>query len=320
MERISIFNYEAFYLDYLEGRLSENDTALLLAFLEEYPELIVDDEPLPTFNASSIFISNELKNSLKQYTEEDSITIDNAEHFLIANAEGLLSETKKKELEKVVQAENLGADEKLFKAVYYKPDLNLVYTDKENLKQNRKIAFWPYAASLAAACVIAVVFLWPPSEEIKPETANQEVPKEIIQPENKNKVTPIIEDVISPKEYVAEQKSNATPVKLPQERRAEVEGTIERKETRTIIASASNYQIEPISKDLYDKIIPPTQAKEGFSSLAINEMENPIELITHTIANKTNSQIDFRVSDRKKASKGFYLKIGKLEVSRKKYR
>ena len=43
MERISIFNYEAFYLDYLEGRLNQEDSALLLLFLESHPELIVED-------------------------------------------------------------------------------------------------------------------------------------------------------------------------------------------------------------------------------------------------------------------------------------
>ena len=320
MERISIFNYEAFYLDYLEGKLSENDTALLLAFLEEYPELIIDDEPLPSFNASNIFLSNELKNSLKQYTEEDPITSDNAEHFLIAGAEGLLSEKKQQELKKVVLAENLETDEKLFKAVYYKPDLEIIYSDKESLKQDRKIAFWPYAASLAAACIIAVVFLWPPSGEIKPEVANQEIPQKVIQPEEKNEVLPVIEDVNTPVEYVAQQTKRSNPASPQKVSRAEVEGTIERKATRTIVASASNYKIEPISKDLYGKIAPQEQVSEDFSSLAINEMENPIKLITHAIANKTNSEIDFRISDRKKASKGFYMKIGKLEISRKKYR
>jgi len=39
MEHISIFNYEAFYLDFLEGTLSEEDTALFLKFMEEHPEL-----------------------------------------------------------------------------------------------------------------------------------------------------------------------------------------------------------------------------------------------------------------------------------------
>lgn len=320
MERISIFNYEAFYLDYLEGKLSESDTTLLLAFLEEYPELIVDDEPLPSFNASTISLSDDLKNSLKQYTEEDTIISDNIEHFLIADAEGLLSEAKQEELDSVVIAENLGEDKKLFKAVYFKPDLEIIYSDKESLKQDRKIAFWPYAAPLTAACIIVIVFLWPPSEEIKPEFANQETPQKTIQPENKNEVTPVIDDVTSPLEYVAEQKTNSKPVYLPQESRVEVEGTIDRHSTRPVVASVSNYQIEPISKDLYDKITPPAQANEGFSSLAVSEMENPIKLITHTIADKTNSQVDFRVSDRKKASKGFYVKIGKLEISRKKYR
>ena len=46
MERISIFNYEAFYLDYLEGNLSQEDNALFLAFLSQHPELKMDEEEI----------------------------------------------------------------------------------------------------------------------------------------------------------------------------------------------------------------------------------------------------------------------------------
>ena len=47
MEKISIFNYEAYYLDLLEGNLSEEDTALLLDFLEQHPHLKLDHEFMP---------------------------------------------------------------------------------------------------------------------------------------------------------------------------------------------------------------------------------------------------------------------------------
>ena len=127
MERISIFNYEAFYLDYLEGNLSEEDTQMLLQFLEEHPEcrmeeedlFILDDEAPMTYSG---------KNNLKQVDEAGPIGLDNVEHFMIADAEGLLDESKTAELNAVV-AENqeLEQTRKRYNAVYYTADESLVF-------------------------------------------------------------------------------------------------------------------------------------------------------------------------------------------------
>ena len=49
IKKINIFNYEAYYLDYLEGNISEEDAAVLLDFLDKHPELKMEDEELPVF-------------------------------------------------------------------------------------------------------------------------------------------------------------------------------------------------------------------------------------------------------------------------------
>jgi hypothetical protein len=73
MERISIFNYEAFYLDYLEGRLNQEDSALLLLFLESHPELIVEDG-LDSFAIDeNVVLNPKIKNSLKEVDETSSV-------------------------------------------------------------------------------------------------------------------------------------------------------------------------------------------------------------------------------------------------------
>ena len=99
MERISIFNYEAFYLDFLEGNLSEEDHALFLLFLEENPELKVVDEDLPALELEQPFMDDTFKNSLKQPLLSEKITNLNYEYFLISQAEGLLSEEKENEID-----------------------------------------------------------------------------------------------------------------------------------------------------------------------------------------------------------------------------
>ena len=39
MEKITTYNYEAFYLDYLEGNLDENAQVMLFTFLDANPVL-----------------------------------------------------------------------------------------------------------------------------------------------------------------------------------------------------------------------------------------------------------------------------------------
>ena len=89
MERISIFNYEAFYLDFLEGNLNEEDTALLMAFLEANPDLKMEDDSLPTFEAEEFELDDALKNDLKQPLIDEAITNNNVEYFMISDAEGI---------------------------------------------------------------------------------------------------------------------------------------------------------------------------------------------------------------------------------------
>ena len=123
MERISIFNYEAFYLDFLEGNLNEEDTALLMAFLEENPDLRIDDAELPSYDEDSLTLNPDFKNSLKQPDLSGAISNDNVEHFMIANTEGLLEESKTEELEAFVSQNPVLAKEiRIYNAVHLEPD------------------------------------------------------------------------------------------------------------------------------------------------------------------------------------------------------
>ena len=44
MEQLNIHNYEAFYLDFLEGNLNEEETSQLFCFLDENPSLKIEVE------------------------------------------------------------------------------------------------------------------------------------------------------------------------------------------------------------------------------------------------------------------------------------
>ena len=158
MEKISIFNYEAYYLDYLEGNLSKEDTAMFLAFLEEYPECKMDGDEMPVLSDEDA-PSYKFKNNLKQVDSDDAITLANVDHFLIEATEGIITEEKKKELASFIQVNDLSYDEKLAGAVYYTPDKATVYKDKAGLKQKEALVLWPYISTVAAACIIILMLL-----------------------------------------------------------------------------------------------------------------------------------------------------------------
>jgi hypothetical protein len=168
MDRISIFNYEAFYLDFLEGNLGEEDAALLMAFLEEHPELKVEDELLPEFNLDEVQLEPTFKEGLKQIDFNSTlINSANAEHFLIAEVEGLLSDQKVEELEQLVFTDrSLGLSRKIFAVTRLKPDYSIKFNDKEGLKQTRKIILWPYISLAAAASIALFFFLGDPNEPL----------------------------------------------------------------------------------------------------------------------------------------------------------
>lgn len=325
MERISIFNYEAFYLDYLEGNLSEEDTSMLLQFLEEHPECRLEDEDLVLLDDEGPMTFNG-KQSLKQVDEEGPIALNNVEHFMIAEAEGLLTEEKVAELNTLVANDTeLEATRRRYNAVYYTPDTSVVYGAKSELKQRRVLALWPYmSGAVAAAAVVAIVLLTSTYDALDVNTTMQNTATAGVvsgqdnnekQPEKKDDpIQRIINETKSFSSSSAVASNAGTTVKEkpvirlnPMDRRnmqiapASINGDV---------SSRPNLS-EPIDWTAPDNF----EDKKGFGP----DLENPIEPITAFIAEKAKTEVDFK---RRKATEdkkgGFLVKIGKFELSRNK--
>jgi hypothetical protein len=333
MEKISLFNYEAYYLDYLEGTLNEEDTALLLDFLEKHPECQVDESIMDT----TLDVENatfSLKQDLKETDDNEAITLENKDHFMAAYTEGQLSESKEKELFGFVEANSLEDDLKIAELVYFEPDMSHVYQHKESLKQDRTIVLWPYIASIAgvaAAFIIAFLLFWNPGIDV---VSNQ--PSGVAEEEStnvNNNADQVVDDNQAPipvensndniynavYDQVSEPNSN-TPRELPQERKGVV-SDMQRNPVRPIVAGFNNKELASVTKRSYTEEETNTQpVSEDYASMHFADMSNPIKPITKFVADKTNTDIDFR--SRKKSKKkagGFYIKVGKFEVSRKKH-
>lgn len=238
--RINKNNYEAFLLDYIEENLSAEDTAELMLFLQQHPELEtgIDDFKLIEVNKEdSVFDSkNELKRKefvvnddlieglivsyingdlskaeenklqeiikgnsayeklLKQYqiTKLKSgkekltdkvllkghlpITEENAEYFIIAETEGILTNEEKKALDEYKNTfPGIKQTALAYSAVKLKASEKIIFENKSSLKKKEAviIAIWMrYVSVAAAACLILYFTLFTGTENSTEKTAS----------------------------------------------------------------------------------------------------------------------------------------------------
>lgn len=335
MEHISIFNYEAYYLDFLEGNLNEADSALLLKFLEANPDLKLDDESLPLYNEEELIsLDSVYKENLKQPEIFDNITMKNVEFFMISSTEGLLSEQKEAELMCFIGKDaQLAIEFKRYQSVNFNVDSSIVYLEKDKLKRKKKVVLWPYVA--AAASVLAAVLIW---TSINNEKVDESMPSPVIaeQGEKKIELKPNLVneiDVIQIQDVppsivhnasmqVVDIKENFEPM-LEDPIFDEVKPNInelERKPVNQVLISMDDNNAPSVSKQAWTESSTDAIAENDYAALHFGEMNNPIEPVTKFISNKTDKALEFR-SAKKTANKpgGFYLKVGKFELSRKKH-
>lgn len=326
MERISIFNYEAFYLDYLEGNLGDEDVRMLMEFFEEHPECRLESEDIVALEVpESITYSG--KSALKQTDESDVITHANVEHFLIAEQEGILSDAKISELNQLVATdESLKSARKRYEAVYFTADSSVVYGNKKGLKQRKTIVLWPYASTVAAAAIVFVLFnlnmdaITPPAVDFSVPTWNALRPEVQSGDTNEVNVEPrevIIAKTDERKSLKSESKSNRISDAIEGSR-------LKTKVAKGVLSTYGEQELQPITAMSYN----PNHSEGGLEDPLrgfgpegdLAKMNNPIEPITKFIAKKSNTDVEYGQRKADDSNKGgFFLKIGGFEISRNKH-
>lgn len=153
-EKINIENYEAYLLDYMEGNLSKEDTALLLEFVVLHPELNINLNELESLTLVDENIAFDNKNSLKKTAAQlvsDEQLVDYIENKI--NAE------EKTRIEKLSAAyPEIEKELNLYKKTILVPDAAIVFEDKKALKKEAKIIylFSRQTLSIAAAIVLLI--------------------------------------------------------------------------------------------------------------------------------------------------------------------
>ena len=336
MEILNRNNYEAVYLDFLEGSLNEENTAALFAFLEENPDLKLEEE-LVSLEINSKKLDPAYKQSLKQVLfDEDTISISNVNSFLIAQTEGILSSKKEQELEQFIALHPVcKGEQKLFKASHLKANLEEIYTEKGALKQVIKIALWPYFSAAAAACTVILLTLGNfNSKETTTNIAQATSKKnDFIVPPRKKEHTSSEFEKENRNKTIAQSTTATTTAskqsieiqKLEQSNQTELL-QITKIEKKKPIAfpkrKVKPFQTTDPLQELELALVLPVESKKKnaapeYSYLGFNEMENPIVPITNKLSNLIKTDVDFRTAKpTKKHSGGIYIKVGKFVFSR----
>lgn len=136
--KINRENYEIFILDYYDGAISEDVKLQLFAFLEANPDLKSEFENFENICITELSpsITFDFKESLKKENTSTLITESNCTEFFIADAEGDLLPTQKKQLDIFLSNNtHLFNDFQIFKKTKLIPDQKIVFQEKAKLKR-----------------------------------------------------------------------------------------------------------------------------------------------------------------------------------------
>ena len=326
MKTITHENYEAFYLDYLEGNLSEDVRLLFLDFLTKTPNLQLTDDALPVIEATETTIDKEFKTTLYQINAAYApINHSNYSVFLLAAVENELAPEKTAELN-VFLAQNYSAQKAFdqLKLTKLSPDLSHNFPNKQALKKAVSKPLWPIYMSLAAACLVGFIIL---TELFGSESVLNSSKKSLVQ-SAKNNVGEPVKKVLKTKvqtNYATKIEKTSSKQVLKNELPKTVIHTHEMPPRDCIV------QLEmPENSNIAAQITPVTPATNKAENLTENqaiasnpiksdEMHNPIQPITNRLGNLLNKEVDFKISEKTDDSKrGFLIKIGEFEISHNK--
>jgi hypothetical protein len=134
---IDLDNYEAFFLDYHEGKLTPQQVAGLMSFLEEHPELKevfyeFEDISLAELEETGHAIRFEEKEDLKK---EVTITKDEMDDLLAGSVEGILDEGQQGTLDELLNSDPaVRRHLDLYRKTIITADLSEVFEGKSALK------------------------------------------------------------------------------------------------------------------------------------------------------------------------------------------
>ncbi|HBX50006.1 MAG TPA: hypothetical protein DEH02_02950 [Bacteroidales bacterium] len=156
-------NYEIWFIDYLDGKLSPFQISQLMLFLKENADLAAELEGMGDTFLVAEQISFEAKESLKEIPQKSLVlNNENFDETCIARIEGDLNTEQKKEFDRYLftHPEKIN-DYGLFAKTRLQPDYNIIFDKKSSLKKykiqkNYRKYLLP-AVGIAASVILFIV-------------------------------------------------------------------------------------------------------------------------------------------------------------------
>ena len=168
-------NYELYFLDYLDGKLSDREILMLEDFLLLHPDLrreLEGTERTILFPEPVHFTDKDL---LKKPDLTLPVSHENFDDYCVARAEGDLDEMQLQAMDAyMVGFPESAATLEFYKKLHLKADPHIIYTNKEKLRKSivfiPRNVLYPVISVAAALAFIMVVYLRNESEKITSET------------------------------------------------------------------------------------------------------------------------------------------------------
>jgi len=159
LKKINKHNYEAFFLDYIEGNLSELQISDLNKFLSENPRLKDELDGFEEIKLQADNIEYKQKEKLIKQTQSQFFEITQFEYLAIAETENDISKKEKIELQNEINENSNKLDEyTLIKKTKLSPNNEIVFPYKNKLIKREKL-FYLKPSYYAAAAVIALLLV-----------------------------------------------------------------------------------------------------------------------------------------------------------------
>lgn len=158
MEKINRHNYEAYFLDFIEGNLSAEEQHDLQLFLLENPDLknqldIDFDEVI--LSATPIDFENKEELKVADYS---ILNLNSVEFWMIESVEKNLNQDQENALQEFVKKHKLDKEYLAFSATRLQADATEVFEEKQRLKVNTGLVI-PLYYRVAAVAAIGIVLI-----------------------------------------------------------------------------------------------------------------------------------------------------------------
>lgn len=334
MESINLNNYEAYFLDFLEGTLSVADEEAMYLFLDAHPELKTEFVDLTGMSMDDLRLqvkdsSNISKASLK--ADPTIISPFTVDQWMVDSVENQLNEKQNAQLLNYIAKHQLESKFMAYQAAVLSPKATDVFGNKSNLKRKpvTVIPMWAKVGS-AAAAVALILFLINP-DETQNELANDNpstsittsssdfrnfqaaLPRNIeLNSSNDTKNDQAVFNQVRLDDIVREEKiEQVDTAKVIIPNHDLPDDIVEQK-----VIDTSKTHIEKQIPDQVDENIAVIEKADGNKTVE----EEPYRIFTNAASNVTNRQVSFTrtLNTESEEYVAYHFKIGKFEFDRKK--